>query len=66
LSIQNENVELRKNLYELLKRTQDLNELKQRLEEEQLHLIRRLKLAADLKRIRLNKPPINSAKSTPH
>jgi flagellar biosynthesis/type III secretory pathway chaperone len=53
-------------LQDLLKRTQALNELKQRLEEEQLHLIRRMKLASDLRRIRLNKGTTESSKSTPH
>ncbi len=55
LTIQNENVQLRKRLQEVLKRTEGLNDLKQRLEEEQLHLIRRLKLVADLRKIRLDK-----------
>ena len=55
MSIQNENLLLRKRLQDLLKQTQAFNQSKQRLEEEQLHLIRQLKLATDLKRIRLNK-----------
>ncbi len=65
VAIQNENLQLRKSLQELLKRIQALNESKQRLEEEQIHLIRQLKLAADLKRIRLNKAPsvINTTSS---
>ncbi|CAM4787011.1 unnamed protein product [Rotaria magnacalcarata] len=70
LSIQSENLELRKSLQDILKRIQALNESNQSLEEEQIILIRQLKLAADLKRIRLNKVvlPIglNSTKSTPH
>jgi hypothetical protein len=70
LSIQNENLQLRKALQELLKRTDALNESKQQLEEEQIRLIRQLRLAADLKRIRLNKIQstinTNSSKSTPH
>ncbi|CAF2390711.1 unnamed protein product [Rotaria sp. Silwood2] len=70
LSIQSENLQLRKSLQELLQRVQALDESKQNLEEEQVILIRQLRLAADLKRIRLNKAtlPINSisTKSTPH
>ncbi|CAF3037544.1 unnamed protein product [Rotaria socialis] len=70
LSIQSENLELRKSLQGILKRIQALNESNQSLEEEQIILIRQLKLAADLKRIRLNKVvlPIglNSMKSSPH
>ncbi|CAF3934268.1 unnamed protein product [Rotaria sp. Silwood2] len=59
VSIQNENVELRKALQDMLKRTQVLNDLKQRLEEEQLHLINRIKLTADLRKIRLDKVSTN-------
>ncbi|CAF0858982.1 unnamed protein product [Rotaria sordida] len=59
LNIQNENVELRKALQDMLKRTQLLNDLKQRLEEEQLHLINRIKLTADLRKIRLDKVSTN-------
>lgn len=55
VGIQNENVELRTQLHDILKQTQGLDQLKQRLEEEQLHLIRQLKLIADLRRIRLDK-----------
>lgn len=67
LSIQNENLELRKRLQEILKRTQALNQSKKQFEEEQLHLIRQLKLATDLQRIRLNKVSnTSSAQATPH
>ncbi|CAF4622585.1 unnamed protein product, partial [Rotaria sp. Silwood1] len=70
LSIQSENLQLRKSLQELLKQIQALDESKQNLEEEQLILIRQLKLATDLKRIRLNKTTLplstTSTKSTPH
>ena len=70
LSIQTENAKLRKELQEILKRTEALNELKQRLEEEQLHLIRRIKLTSDLRKIRLDKVSTaihnDSIKSTPH
>lgn len=55
VEIQNENVELRTNLHEIVKQTQNLEQLKQHLEEEQLHLVRQLKLIADLRRIRLDK-----------
>jgi hypothetical protein len=69
-SIQNENVELRQTLQDILKRTEILNELKQRLEEEQLHLIRRVKLTTDLRKIRLDKASTatanDAAKTTPH
>ena len=46
----------------IIKQIQALNESKQTLEEEQIILIRQIKLAADLKRIRLNKTmlPFNS------
>ncbi|UJR10711.1 hypothetical protein I4U23_014901 [Adineta vaga] len=57
VAIQNENLQLRKSLQDFLKRIHALNESKERLEEEQIHLIRQLKLATDLKRIRLNKAP---------
>ncbi|CAF0945165.1 unnamed protein product [Adineta ricciae] len=57
VAIQNENLQLRKSLQDFLKRIRALNESKQRLEEEQIHLIRQLKLATDLQRIRLNKAP---------
>ena len=67
VGIQNENVELRTNLYEILKQTQNLEQSKQRLEEEQLHLIRQLKLTADLRRIRLDKISSDvSDSATPH
>ena len=68
MSIQDENIQLKINLKDLLKRIHALNQSKQRLEEEQLNLIRQLKLAADLQRIRLNKikPMNDSAASTPH
>ncbi len=55
LTIRRQNIELRKRLQDILKRQQNLNELKQSLEEDQLHLIRRLKLVADLRKIRLDK-----------
>ncbi|CAF4940083.1 unnamed protein product [Rotaria sp. Silwood1] len=58
-SIQNENVELRQALQNMLKRTQVLHNLKQRLEEEQLHLINRIKLTTDLRKIRLDKVSTN-------
>ena len=54
LKIQDESVELRTTLHDLLRRIELLKGVKQRHEEEQLHLINRLKLAADLKRIRSN------------
>jgi sugar diacid utilization regulator len=54
VSIQNENAQLRQTLQDLLRQTRTLNDCEQRLEEEQLHLINRLKLVADLKRIRLD------------
>ncbi|CAF4262750.1 unnamed protein product, partial [Rotaria sordida] len=61
---------LRKSLQELLRRIQALDESKQNLEAQQIILIRQLKLATDVKRIRLNKTtlPINitSTKSTHH
>ncbi|CAF1637533.1 unnamed protein product, partial [Didymodactylos carnosus] len=66
LSIQDENVDLRRELQSLIKRADALQESKTRLEEEQMHLIRNLKIAADLKRIRLNKtkyPNENSSRS---
>ncbi len=67
VSIQNENVELRKSLQNVLKRTQGLNNLKQRLEEEQLDLIRKLKLTADLRKIRLDKIALDvTGPSAPH
>lgn len=68
ISIQNENYHLRKTLQDLLKRIQALNQSKQQLEEEQIQLIRQLRLATDLKKIRLNKLTsnlnLNSTKST--
>ncbi len=70
LSIQTENAALRKGLQEILKRTEALDELKQRLEVEQLHLIRRIKLTSDLRKIRMDKLSCavqnDSVKSTPH
>ncbi len=70
ISIQDENLQLRIVLQEILKRTQALNESKQQLEEEQIYLVRQLRLAADLKRIRLDRIQstinTNSFKSTPH
>lgn len=54
LKIQDESVELRTTLHDLLRRLELLKGVKERHEEEQLHLINRLKLAADLKRIRSN------------
>ena len=54
VSIQNENGQLRQTLQDLLRQTRTLSDCKQRLEEEQLHLVNRLKLVADLKRIRLD------------
>ncbi len=70
ISIQNENYRLRKTLQDLLKRIQALNESKQQLEEEQIYFVRQLRLAADLKRIRLDKIHSaitnNSTRSTPH
>jgi hypothetical protein len=70
ISIQDENLQLRIVLQEILKRTQALNESKRQLEEEQIYLVRQLRLAADLKRIRLDKIQstinTNSFKSTPH
>lgn len=69
ISIQNENLQLRKSLQELLKHIQVLNESKQKLGEEQVQLIRQLRLAADLKKIRLNRLAsnlnMNSSKPTP-
>jgi hypothetical protein len=70
ISIQNENFQLRTSLQDILKRTQALNESKQNLEGEQILLVRQLRLAADLKRIRLTKTTsaihTGSSKSTPH
>lgn len=70
ISIQNENYQLRKTLQDLLKRIQVFNESKQKLEDEQIQLIRQLRLASDVKRIRLNKIDAtlntNSSKPTPH
>lgn len=67
VGIQNENVELRTQLHGILKQTQSIEQLKQRLEEEQLHLIRQLKLIADLRRIRLDKISTDvTSESTPH
>lgn len=67
MGIQNENVELRTQLHGILKQTQSIEQLKQRLEEEQLHLIRQLKLIADLRRIRLDKISTDvTSESTPH
>ncbi|CAF1039012.1 unnamed protein product [Adineta steineri] len=67
IAIQNENLELRKSLQGYLKRIHALNESKQHLEEEQINLIRQLKLATDLKRIRINKAPptINKTPNKP-
>ncbi|CAF3710413.1 unnamed protein product [Rotaria socialis] len=55
LSIQNENIALRKALQGILSRTHLLSNLKHRLEEEQLELINRIKLTTDLRKIRLDK-----------
>ena len=67
VGIQNENVELRTQLYDILKQTQSIEQLKQRLEEEQLHLFRQLKLIADLRRIRLDKISTDvTSEYTPH
>ena len=60
-------MDLRQNLQELVKRTQGFKDLKQRLEEEQMHLIRRLKLIADLRKIRLDKVSSDvTTQSTPY
>ena len=60
VNIQEENLELRKSLKDLLRRTRLLNVVKERLEAEQLQLINRLKLAVDLKRIRLSNLSVQS------
>lgn len=43
----------------MLKKVTALNDLKQRLEEEQLELINRMKLIADLRKIRLDRVSSN-------
>lgn len=55
ISIQDENYRLRKTLHDLLKRISAVNQAKEQLNIEQIQLIRQLRLATDLKRIRLDK-----------
>lgn len=55
ISIQNENYRLRKILQDLLRQIHALNHSKQQLDEQQIDFLRQLRLAADLKRIRLDK-----------
>lgn len=65
LSIQDENVRLRTSLQDIVKKRQELKEFKQNLEEEQLHLIRRSKLVADLRKIRLDRISSDVTNQTP-
>lgn len=46
---------------DVYRRQQQLNELRQRLEEEQFDLIGRLKVATDLKRIRMEKALLHTS-----
>ncbi|CAF3914804.1 unnamed protein product [Adineta steineri] len=59
ISIAKENAELEDKIENIIQRKQKLHQLKQHLEDEQIHLIRHLKFVTDLRKINLNTASFN-------